>query len=123
MNTKRKVYFSFALLIVMTLVAKAFGLYKIESMSIPGIGFSSMMINGGMMMLTIRGYQWARLTLAILMFLSGVIFLITILFATDDFWLSLILLMFFMIHSYIGNFLLRDPNVKVFVDEQRKKYG
>ncbi len=122
MEPKRKIFLSFAMLIVMTLVVKTFGFNRIESMSIPGIGFSSLLVNAGMMMLTIRGYQWARITLGVLMFLSALVFLIAIFVSTNELGLSLILLMFFMIHCYIGNFLLRDTKIKAFIESQRKKY-
>ena len=56
------------------------------------------------------------------MFISGAVFLIAIFVSTKDLALSLMLLMFFMIHCYVGNLLLRDPKVKVFIDKQKKKY-
>lgn len=122
MDAKRKLYLSFALLIIMTLVVRLFGLFRIDSMTLPGIGFSSLLINAGLMMLTIRGYQWARIMLGISLLLVSVIFLISIFFSTRDLTFSLVLLLFFMVHGYIGNFLLRDRSIRTFVAMQKRKY-
>ena len=122
MDAKRKLYLSFTLLIIMTLIVRLFGLFKIDSMTLPGIGFSALLINAGLMMLTIRGYQWARITLGVSLLLVSVVFLISIFVSTSDLIFSLVLLFFFMVHGYIGNFLLRDRNIRTFVTMQKRKY-
>ena len=121
MDIRRKVYLAFAMLILMTLIAKITGLFEIESMSVPGIGLVSLILSAGMMMLVIRGYQWARIILSVLLIISSSIFLISIFFATKDLWYSLVLLIFFLSHSYVA-MMLRSPGVKRFVEEQRKRY-
>ncbi|MGB3466653.1 MAG: hypothetical protein WBA74_15335 [Cyclobacteriaceae bacterium] len=121
MNIRRKIYLSFAILIVMTLIAKITGLFRLESMSIPGIGMVSLVLSAGMMMLTIRGYQWARKILIILLAISASMFLLSIFIATKDLWASLVLLLFFLCHAYVA-MLLRNPDAKRFVDQQRHRY-
>ena len=121
MDIRRKVYLAFAMLILMTLIAKITGFFEIESMSVPGIGLVSLILSAGMMMLVIRGYQWARIILSVLLIISSSIFLISIFFATKDLWYSLVLLIFFLSHSYVA-MMLRSPGVKRFVEEQRKRY-
>jgi len=121
-GAKRKAHLLFSLLILSTLLVKLFGLFRIESMSVQGIGIWGLLINAGLMMLVIRGYHWARVTLGILMTTSAVSFLLSIFTISSNVWHSLILLFLLMVHGYTALFLLRDKSAKEFVKNQRARY-
>lgn len=121
MDVRKKVYLAFATLILMTLIAKLTGFFNIESISIPGIGLVSLVLSAGMMMLVMRGYQWARQILIIMLAVSSSMFLLAIFIATSDLWHSLILFLFFISHAYVA-IMLRSREVRGFVDNQRQRY-